>query len=420
MHADRRAFLKKSALTSLGLSGALFPAFPFEDMAENIEIPMTTPNMIGSYGAWAANLQKGIPAYSFRNDSWDSLGEWKIAGRKRLLDRMAMPALGPSPEVRTEEVLEFDSLHIEKLSWQLPYGGRTEGYFMRPSVYQDTLPAVLAFHDHGGNKYFGKEKISRLSNMLHPLLLEHQEQYYSGLAWANELAKRGYAVLIHDAFPFASRKVELEDVSEIIKRNINIDQPDSIAGIQAYNQWASDHEHIMAKSLFCAGTTWPGVFVAEDQMALNILEQRPEVDKDRLACGGLSGGGMRTAFLAGIDERIKTAVCVGFMSTWRDFMLNKSYTHTWMVYVPLLPAEMDFPDIISLRAPLATLILNDTEDQLYTIEEMKRADEMIKEVYTKAGAAQNYRCSYYPGLHKFDKEMQKEAFEWFDQWLKNG
>ncbi|MEJ7682350.1 MAG: hypothetical protein WKG06_31770 [Segetibacter sp.] len=28
--------------------------------------------------------------------------------------------------------------------------------------------------------------------------------------------------------------------------------------IEAYNEWAGDHEHVMAKSLFCAGTTWPG------------------------------------------------------------------------------------------------------------------------------------------------------------------
>jgi hypothetical protein len=28
------------------------------------------------------------------------------------------------------------------------------------------------------------------------------------------------------------------------------------------------------------------------------------------------------------------------------------------------------------------------------------------------------RCTYYPGAHKFDLEMQKEAFAWFDRRLK--
>ena len=37
----------------------------------------------------------------------------------------------------------------------------------------------------------------------------------------------------------------------------------------------------MAKSLFSAGTTWPGVFFAEDQKALDILCSRDDVDANR-------------------------------------------------------------------------------------------------------------------------------------------
>jgi len=106
------------------------------------------------------------------------------------------------------------------------------------------------------------------------------------------------------------------------------------------------------------------------------------------------------------------------MTTWRDFLLNKSPTHTWMVYVPLLPNELDFPEILALRTPLPTLVLNDQDDELYTVAEMKRADKMLNEIYQKAGAANNYKCLFYPGPHKFDKRMQTDAFNWFDKWLK--
>ncbi|MCE5272873.1 hypothetical protein LLH00_16460, partial [bacterium] len=182
--------------------------------------------------------------------------------------------------------------------------------------------------------------------------------------------------------------------------------------------WASDHESIMAKSLFCAGTTWPGVYFAEDRVALDILCARPEVDPERVGCGGLSGGGMRTVFLGGLEPRIKCAFCAGFMTTWRDFLLNKSFTHTWMTYVPLLPHELDFPEILGLRVPLPTLVLDDLDDELYTVPEMKRAESILAEVYAKAGAAGNFKCSYYPGPHKLDVPMQEEAFDWFDRWLK--
>jgi hypothetical protein len=120
-----------------------------------------------------------------------------------------------------------------------------------------------------------------------------------------------------------------------------------------------------------------------------------------------------------MDDRIQCAVCVGMMTTWRDYLLYKSHTHTWMIYVPLLPPELDYPDILGLRAPLPTLVLNDTDDPLFTVPEMERANTILKEIYQKAGAEERYRCSFYPGPHKFDLAMQAEAFDWFDHWLKN-
>ena len=56
-------------------------------------------------------------------------------------------------------------------------------------------------------------------------------------------------------------------------------------------------------------------------------------------------------------------------------------------------------------------------NQLFTLSEMRRSDAMLKAVYRKAGASGNYRASFYPGLHKFDRPMQEEAFAWFSRWL---
>jgi hypothetical protein len=80
-----------------------------------------------------------------------------------------------------------------------------------------------------------------------------------------------------------------------------------------------------------------------------------------------------------------------------------------MTYVPLLPNELEFPEVLGLRAPLPTLVLNDVDDALYTMDEMKQAEQILKEVYSKVRAANQFKCSYYPGPHKFDLEMQKEA-----------
>src|SRR5690606_1925036 len=131
-----------------------------------------------------------------------------------------------------------------------------------------------------------------------------------------------------DAFPFASRRVWMQDVPPEIRGGLTDEDHENSANIKTYNKWAAEHEHTMAKSLFSAGTTWPGVFFAEDQKALDILCTRPDVDTSRIGCAGLSGGGMRTVFMGGLDQRIKCAICVGFMTTWKDLIVSKSYTHT--------------------------------------------------------------------------------------------
>lgn len=427
MENKRRKFIKYAGITGLSLAnGGLFkqvdPASyinPAHDINNNEILPDENLSIIGQYGQWSASLRQGrLPSLSYRNKNWTDINRWKTTAKAKLTERMGIPDLGATPKVNLIRQYNYDGLHIEELRWQLPYGQPTEAILLKPINSKGPLPGILAFHDHGGNKYFGTRKITRTSEQQHSLMVSHQNDYYSKYAWANEIAKRGYVVLVPDAFTFASRRVMMQDVPMSIRKGLHDQDPENPAHIKTYNEWASQHEHIMAKSLFSAGTTWPGVFFAEDQKALNILAVRPDVDANRLGCGGLSGGGLRTVYMGGLDPRIKCAVCVGFMSTWNDFILNKSYTHTWMTYVPILPNELEFPEILGLRVPLPTLVLNDIDDSLYTMPEMKQADAILAAVYKKANAADHYHCSYYPGPHKFDADMQQEAFNWFDRWLK--
>ena len=338
--------------------------------------------------------------------------------RARFLEAVMSPRGALTPAVVLQHQLEFDGLSIEHLQWQLPYGPTTEALLLKPVGSRGKLPGIIGLHDHGGNKYFGLRKITRRSKDPHPAVVRHQEHYYGGVAWANELARRGYVVLVHDAFTFGSRRMRLADLPAAIRNNMVESNPESEEEIDHYNQFAANHEHIIAKSLFSAGMTWPGFFVFDDRRALDYLASRPDVDPTRLGCAGLSGGGLRTVMLTGSDERIRCACCAGMMTTWRDYLLNKSNTHTWMVYVPGLPRDLDYPEILGLAAPNPVLVLNNREDQLFTMPEMGRADQILKQVYGKAGVPDRYRAMFFDGPHKFDREMQSEAFAWFDRWLK--
>jgi dienelactone hydrolase len=434
MKNTRRNFLKYAGMTGLGIAGSNIsdgigflqdPVLDYSNTKTSQYMESILPveenlSIIGLYGQWASFLDENkLPVMSFRNKEWSERDKWQTAAKMCLEKRLSIPDIGGTPEVTIMRKYNFDGLQVEELRWKLPYGRPTDAILLKPENAKTPLPGILAFHDHGGNKYFGTRKITKTNKVQHPNMIEHQQNYYGGKAWANEIARRGYVVLIPDAFSFASRRVMFQDVPEGLRKGLNDDNPEDPKNIEAYNVWAAEHESVMAKSLFSAGTTWPGVFFGEDRKALDILCSRKDVDPDRIGCGGLSGGGTRTVFMGGLDPRIKCAVCVGFMTTWKDFLLNKSFTHTWMAFVPILPNELDFPEILGLRVPLPTMVLNDSEDDLYTLPEMNAADRILQEVFKKANAAERYKCSFYPGGHKFDSKMQEEAFEWFDLWLKH-
>jgi hypothetical protein len=89
-----------------------------------------------------------------------------------------------------------------------------------------------------------------------------------------------------------------------------------------------------------------------------------------------------------------------------------------MVYIPLLAQQMDFPEILGLRAPLPSMVLYTDEDPLFSLEEVKRAVGLLDEVYMKAGAAEAFQAKMHKGPHKFDMPMQRDAFAWLERWLK--
>ena len=263
MKSKRREFLKISGLTGIGLAAsspleALSHAWEADDL-NPFTMAEEKTSMIGLYGQWAAGLiEAKLPSLSFRRSEFSNLTEWKKLARGRLIERLGIPDIG-KPKVEVKKKYEFDGLAIEELSWQFPYGRPTEAILLKPKNAKGKLPGILAFHDHGGNKYFGKQKITHTSDSQHSMMQEHQKEYYSGFAWANEIAKRGYVVIVPDAFPFESRRVWLADVPEVIRHGLDDTDHNKPEKINGYNQWAGDHEHIMAKSLFCAGTSWPAV-----------------------------------------------------------------------------------------------------------------------------------------------------------------
>ncbi len=327
-------------------------------------------------------------------------------------------------DVRVERSWTQDGLEGEEVSWSVGYGPRTHAWLLKPQGAKQPLPAVLALHDHGGFKYYGKEKIAEGPDAPEIFMEKFRERYYGGRPWVNDLAKEGFAVLVHDTFLWGSRKFPLEDM----KAALSLQMPDEVRqsaweeyrlpeAIAEYNYYTGQHEHLVSKYCNILGAGLPGVVCHEDRIALNYLRSRPDVQVDQVACAGLSGGGNRAGMLRATAAGLKAAVVVGLMSTYEGLLDHNIASHTWMFYPFGWARYGDWPDLVSCQAPAPLLVQYDRDDTLFTFQGMQAAHARLAGHYQFVGAPEAYTGQFYAGPHKFDREMQAAAFQWLKKQL---
>jgi len=311
-------------------------------------------------------------------------------------------------EASIDEVSTRDSVVVEKISYRLPYGVKVEGFFLYPEDRGgEKLPAVLALHDHGGFKYYGKERLVEFPGEPE-VLKEYRSKMYSSRSWAVDLAKMGFAVLAVDTFLFGSRRVRSEIESRIADLN---------EVVKKYNEEAYRIENIVAKTLYSIGLSVIGVIVYEDLVSLKYLLSRKEVDPSKIGSCGASLGGLRSLYLSALDERVRCSVVVASMSSI-DEILKKGIEHAWTLYISNMVKYFDFPDLILLHAPQPLMIQYCINDRIFPYEGQLKAHRKIQNIYRKYGYENNYTGIFYDKPHVFDVEMQKDAFSWLNRCLK--
>lgn len=363
------------------------------------------------------------PRLSFLDPSWQDLTAWKAAARpvfRQHLNYDPQPLPLAADLVRREEregfTLEVINLHA------------TAAYTIPARVLIPTkrdgkkLPAVVALHCHSGRYTWGHEKILS-SPTDSDALVEFRNGTY-GRPWAEALARRGYVVLVSDAFYFGERRLRVEELepgrvfNEVREAfaTAGAQPPGSPEWITATNRVCSFYEHHTAKTITAAGATWPGLHVWDDMRTVDYLASRPEVDATRLGCVGLSIGGLRAAHLIAADPRLKAASITGWMTEFAH-QLRNHVRHTWMVFIPGLYRSLDLPDAAALHAPGALLVQQCRRDSLYPLAGMEAAVGKLTRIYAKAGIPDRFRGTFYDEPHCFKPHMQEETFAWLDRWL---
>ncbi len=412
-------FSRREFLGGLALGGTMLMAGDPDSMARAAGGPEAGawdpekggPHLGSLWQLVQANADRAPRSLSYRNANLP-LEEWKRAGRAKVSEllRYAPPRVPLDFEVVSE--VRFDGYRRQRVLFNTSPETRVPAFLLVPDKAEFPAPGIIAIHDHGGFYRWGKEKIVE-NEQEHPALAKFKQTAYEGRSHASELARRGYVVLVIDAFYFGERRLAS---APLPAQSANPAESDD--AVTAFNRLAGQSEQLTAKTLFWGGMTWPGVLFWDDMRSVDALAALKEVDPKRIGCIGLSIGGYRSAHLAALDERIKCAVVAGWMSAVGPMLRNHLINHTWMIYIPGMLQYMDLPDIMSLHCPQPLRVIAMEKDALFPLDAVKQSLESIAAAYQANGAGERFESRIYADRpHEFNREMQDEAFAFFRKWL---
>lgn len=316
-----------------------------------------------------------------------SLLEWQRQRPKVLATVLA--CLGerpPRPKPLNVKILwreRKDGYRVEKFVFDNGVDSQVPGYIAIPEGRTGRLPAVLAMHGHGSSKddVFGYRASS---------------QDVAGL-----LARRGYVVMAIDNYFNGERRGT------------------GPAGDLERMEKGSDQEMSLFKLNLWLGRTLWGMMLRDEQIALDYLASRPEVDPKRIGAQGMSMGSTRSWWLAAIDDRVRVVVGVACFTRYEDLIAIRALrAHGIYYFVPGILKHFDSEGIMALLAPRPFLALTGDRDAGSPPEGMRKLEEILAQFYKLYGKPENFRSIVYRETgHVYTDEMKQRMLEWFDKFL---
>jgi dienelactone hydrolase len=358
------------------------------------------PNPIAGYEDWPAAARSGRP-YVGADEASTALA--RVLGLRRPPD---------PPTVVDEGSERLNGVLIRRLRWSVGYGPDTTAWLLRPAGVRRSLPGILGMHCHGGVRSVGAEQLVDLGGNSSPRAAWLRDLLYSGRAPANELARSGHVVLVHDTFSWGSRRFDLSRptprlAAQLAAQNALWQQQGvSPTDDERFDLASALHEDTLAKAAGALGQTFAGAVLADDVVALAVLAADSGTDAAHLGTFGFSGGGGRSLLLATLDHRIGASVVSCMMASFASLVPSELDTHSWLLHVPGLWSLSDWPDLTAMgRARF--LVQYRTEDELFPLSGMQEAHDHLLRLHADT---RRYRGSFTPGGHAFDAAMQQEAW----------
>jgi lysophospholipase L1-like esterase len=262
--------------------------------------------------------------------------------------------------------------------------GEIPALLLIPDKRQQPAPAILWLHASGQEK--------------NRLLAPHTDGGDESLGEA--FVKASYVVLAPDAFWHGGRAGR------------------GPAG-PAETDYQREQQDLFKFDQWLGRTLW-GMFVRDDQIALDYLCSRPEVDNKRIGATGMSMGSTRSWWLAAVDDRIAAGVGVACLTRYQNLIAHGELRQHGIYYFAHgLLRQFDSEGVLSLIAPRPFLALTGELDAGSPADGIKVIEEKVSAVYGTLDARDRFRSVRYPDFgHVYTAAMRTEMLEWFERWLR--
>ncbi len=320
---------------------------------------------------------------AFAAENLQEAEAWKKDLRERLreitgISRLVRAELSP----RLLETVRKDGYSREKWLIQTEPDIWMPFYVLVPDGRKDgaKLPCIIAPHGHkssGKNGVAGRTEIPCVDEVIRE----------TRLAYGPEFAKRGYMVFCPDARGFGERRESVR-------------QGDSAGRFM--NGCCEQLNH-MAIPL---GLTLCGMWIFDLMRLTDYILTREDCDPDRIACAGLSGGGMQTLYFTALDDRIRCCVISGYFYGVKESLLEMPGSCSCN-YVPHMWETCDMGDVGALIAPRPMLVETGNQDPLSGrrgTENVKEQLEITEKAFRLYGVPERLVWHIFDGPHRWDGE----------------
>jgi dienelactone hydrolase len=301
-----------------------------------------------------------------RNEAED----WQRTLRTKLTE-----LVGGFPASRTPlrpialETRTFPGYTREKIVFESQPGVSVLGYLLLPGKAQRPAPVIICVPGHGR----GVDDIVGIDDKGNDRTDKAGYQH----DFAIQVAEAGIAAMAIEPLGFGCRR-------------------DPLNARQGLGRKACDP---VAGGALLIGQTMIGWRVWDIMRTIDFIETRSELDRSRVGCMGISGGGTATVFSTALEPRIRVALVSGYLNTFRDSI--GSLAHCSDNYVPGILNWAEMHDVAGLIAPRPLFVESGEKDNIFPIQASLESFSEVQKIYAVFGARDLAEHEVFPADHSF-------------------